>query len=247
MSSAVSGLRLLLVQVRDDAACADHELACVLDHFDLDASRVDRANVVHDGAPEWGRIGRADAVIIGGAGDHSVTRRYAYDDALEVSVRHMAERRVPLFGSCYGHQFIARALGGEVVTDHDRAEVGTASITLTEEGEADQVFGTLGETTFDALVGHHDRVSRLPRGAVELAHNDTCRNQAFRVEGTMIYGTQFHAEMTPERLVERLETHRHYIPDDNEFADLKGALRPTPVTARILGRFLETVASTKKT
>lgn len=242
MSEDASALRLLLIQVRDEASCADHELACMMDHFDLDISRIDRANVVLEGSPDWSRVERADAVIIGGAGDHSVTKRYDYDGELEELTKRMTGENVPLFGSCYGHQFIARSLGGEVITDHDRAEVGVAPITLTDAGVGDDIFGSLGETEFDTLVGHHDRVSALPDGAVELAYNDVCRNQAFKVDGTMVYGTQFHAEMTPGRLIERLETHRHYMPDDNEFDGLKGNLRPTPITALILGRFLERVA-----
>jgi len=242
VSAGVSGLRVLLVQVRDEVSCADHELACVMDHFDLDVSRVDRANVVLEDVPEWSRVERCDAVIIGGAGDHSATKRYSYDDDLDELTRRMTGEGVPLFGSCYGHQFIARALGGEVITDHERSEVGVAPVALTDEGERDAIFGSLGAHEFDTLVGHHDRVSLLPPGAVELAYNDVCRNQAFKIDGTMTYGTQFHAEMTPERLVERLETHRHYIPDDNEFAGLTGSLRPTPVASLILGRFLERVA-----
>jgi GMP synthase (glutamine-hydrolysing) len=242
MSADVSSLRLLLIQVRNEATCADHELACMMDHFDLDASRVDRANIVRGDVPEWTRVDRADAVIIGGAGDHSVTQRYDYDEKLEELVRRIAGENVPLFGSCYGHQFIARALGGEVITDHARSEVGAAPIELTREGEADPVFGELGANRFDVLVGHVDRVSRLPEGGIELARNATCPYQALRIEGTMVYGTQFHAEMTPERLIERLETHRHYMPDDNEFANLRGSLPPTPITSKILGRFLERVA-----
>ncbi|MEQ9616682.1 MAG: gamma-glutamyl-gamma-aminobutyrate hydrolase family protein [Phycisphaerales bacterium] len=242
MSSHASGLRLLLLQVRDEPSCADHELACIMDHFELDPSRVDRVNVVLEGVPAWERVARADAVIMGGAGDHSVTERYHYDDALEHLTRKIVDESVPLFGSCYGHQFVARTLGGRVMTDHGRAEVGIATIRLTPAGERDPVFGTIGATSFDAIVGHHDLVEELPSGAVELACNELCPNQAFKLEGRLVYGTQFHAEMTPERLIERLETHRHYIPDDNEFDGLKGSLRPTPVTARILGRFLETVA-----
>ena len=42
-------------------------------------------------------------------------------------------------------------------------------------------------------MGHHDRVSVLPDGAVELARNDTAPYQAFRLDGLPIYGTQFTA------------------------------------------------------
>ena len=39
---------------------------------------------------------------------------------------------------------MARAMGGEVVTDRSRAEVGTYWLELTSEGKNDPVFGPLG-------------------------------------------------------------------------------------------------------
>ena len=67
----------------------------------------------------------------------------------------------PAFASCWGFQALARALGGEVVTDLVRAEVGTFEIQLTAAGRSDPLFGPLGER-FLAQLGHQDVVTRLP-------------------------------------------------------------------------------------
>lgn len=81
------------------------------------------------------------------------------------------------------------------------------------------------------------------RGAVlSWARNDGNPNQAFCIEGTMIYGTQFHSELTPERLIERLSVYRHYMPDDSEFDELRKQIHPTPDARRILRRYLEIAA-----
>ena len=50
-----------------------------------------------------------------------------------------------------------------------------------------------------------------------IAFSSSCRNQAFCLEGYPVYGTQFHAELLPKQLVERLTMFRQYMPDDEEF------------------------------
>ena len=58
------------------------------------------------------------------------------DRALD-SLRLVYDFRKPTFASCWGFQAMARALGGKVVKDLDRAEIGTHSLYLTEAGLAD--------------------------------------------------------------------------------------------------------------
>jgi GMP synthase (glutamine-hydrolysing) len=91
-------------------------------------------------------------------------------------------------------------------------------------------------------MGHEDRVARLPEGAIELAFSQVCRNQAFRMADAPVFGTQFHTELSPERLVERLSVYRKYTPDDGEFEAVKAGVRPTPDAERIMRNFLESVA-----
>ena len=92
-------------------------------------------------------------------------------------------------------------------------------------------------------MGRHDYVSVLPEGAVELAFSERSRNQAFRLEGKPIYGTQFHTELSVDRLLERLAVYQSiYVPDDGEFGDLQERCRPTPEADQILSRFLDLYA-----
>lgn len=232
-------MRLLFIHIRGDDRLAEHERTCLLDVLHAEPGQASSVNVARTGmvALGWDVVRAHHAVVIGGSGDHSVVDDHHFTRGLSDLVHRMVDEGVPLFGSCWGHQFIARALGGSVIRDHEHKEVGAVVVRRTGGGVDDPVFAPL-PGSFTVLMGHEDRVDVLPAGGVELAASEVCSNQAFRIEGVPVYGTQFHAELTPERLIERLAAYRHYIPDDREFARLKASLKPTPEAETVLARFL---------
>jgi GMP synthase (glutamine-hydrolysing) len=99
----------------------------------------------------------------------------------------------PILGICWGHQFIAQALGGRVV-DMDHYELGYRQVSRVG---GDPLFEGLPEE-FVSFETHSDRIAELPRGARLLARNDY-GIQAFRVNRT--YGVQFHPEYDRETAV----------------------------------------------
>ncbi len=108
---------------------------------------------------------------------------------------------VPALGVCWGHQFIAQALGGRVVA-MDAYELGYTSI---DRYGSDPIMRQLPES-FVAFETHSDRVAELPPGAVPLAGNNT-GVQAFRVGPAV--GVQFHPEydrQTAEMVTRRKES-----------------------------------------
>ena len=230
--------KVFLIQVRADNIAALHERECIMEIAGLHAGQIDFVNLATQPPGSDERLRDADLVMIGGSASHSVVDDDPFTDELVATVRAIIDRRQPLLGSCWGHQFIARALGGEVVTDVSRAEVGLVELHSTDHAGGDPVFGPLPDR-YPVLMGHHDRVSRLPEGCLELAFSDTCRNQAFTLAGHPVYGTQFHCELLPEQLVARLTTFRQYMPDDDQFESLKASMRPTPDAGLILGRFID--------
>jgi len=234
-------LRVLLIQVRESDEVARHEQVSLREVTGLRADQLDAVNVVVDPRIERGRFDRADAVIIGGAAIHSATDDDDFTGPLIDDIRRLPAEGKPLFGSCWGHQFIARALGGEVITDEARGEVGAHTVHATDAARDDPIFSHCPDS-YTVLMGHHDRVSRLPDGAVELAYSDVCRNQAFRVDGAPVYGTQYHTELTPDRLMERLSLYKKYVADEAELERTRAGLRPTPHAQRIIHNFLESVA-----
>ena len=196
-------------------------------------------------APDVGldTVEGADAVMIGGAGSHTVTERYPFSEPLAELIRALVAEGRPLFGSCYGHQAIALALGGRVATDPAREEVGTFEIELTAEGRRDPLLAGM-PGRFAVHLGHHDVVVELPPGMVELARSAVCPNQVVRVAGKPVYGTQFHCEMTREQMVLRLGMYRaEYLPGSDLESELERRLGATPDAESLLCRFLETFAA----
>lgn len=230
---------LLLLQVRSHQAAERQEQLCFLERCGVEESQLVCRNLVARPDLAWRDVAGFDAVLIGGAGSHSATRDYPFTGPLtDVVLRWIDEGR-PLFGSCWGHQFLGRALGGRVVTDPYRGEVGTFDLELTAAGAADPLFAGLPRR-FPVQLGHHDRVEILPAGVEELALSEVCRYQAIRVVGKPVYGTQFHSEMTVGHMRERLRMYRDaYLPESDPADELDRILRPTPDADRLLGRFLD--------
>jgi GMP synthase (glutamine-hydrolysing) len=170
-----------------------------------------------------------------------VTREYAFTAPLAELVRRLIDDGRPLFGSCWGHQFIAWALGGKVEHQPERGEVGSFPIELTAAGAADPLFAGL-PSRFTAQLGHHDSVVELPPGIEELARSELHRNQALRVAGKPVYGTQFHSEMNVGHMRERLMMYRDaYLPMAGAEDEIDRILAPSPHADTLLGRFLALV------
>jgi GMP synthase (glutamine-hydrolysing) len=210
----------MLVQVRGDEAAEAQEQLCFLETAGLEAEEMDCINVVREPDISWSKVEAADVLFLGGAGAHSATREFDFTQPLgDVVLRWIDEGR-PLFGSCWGHHFLVRMLGGEVVTDHATGEV-----------------GTLG---FAAQLGHHDRVERLPTGCEELAFSNRCRYQVLRLDDRPVYGTQFHSEMNGSHLQARLMMYRDtYLEERTGKDELSATVRPSPHAERLLARFLD--------
>ena len=238
-------LRLLLLQVRDpDDPMREHERACFERCFGLGLDRIEVFDLL-SGAPSAARIDAADAVLLGGSGNYSVVRGGAWLPAALDTMRGLYESAKPTFASCWGFQAMARALGGEVVTDHQRAEVGVTRMELTPAGLADPVFGPLG-ARFEAISGHEDIVTALPREAVLLASSARVEHQAFHFPGKPIYGTQFHPELDRAGLLARVEKYPAYIrlAGARTLDELARLTPETPATyGGMLRRFLDVALS----
>lgn len=230
---------ILLLQVRDDPAPEIQERRCFQELGRIDPDRLRCRNLVRAPRITWNDVAGFDVLLIGGAGIHTATESYDFTQPLADVVLRWIDTGRPLLGSCWGHHFLAWVLGGELVTDPEREEVGTFDVTLTEEGRRDEVFRDLPET-FPAQLGHHDRVAVLGDGLHELAYSERCRNQAVRYRDLPVYGTQFHCEMHERHIRARLKMYPdEYVEGDGIDAALDRILRPGPDAPRILRRFFE--------
>lgn len=186
-----------------------------------------------------------DAVLIGGSGAYSVTKDYDWTANLEYFVQSILDRNIPCFGSCWGHQFLARVLGGEVINDPSKAEMGTHRVVLTAAGEDDRLLSSL-PNSFLAQMGHQDRVSVLPPNCIELAKSETAPFQAFKLMGKAIYGTQFHPELSASNERQRLAAYRDAYPAMTEstvFQEVYDSVCDTPEVSGLLRTFIDLTAT----
>jgi GMP synthase (glutamine-hydrolysing) len=239
MKKRFEDLNVRLIQVRLMPDIEAEEFETFLDRTGLQRDQLHRTNVLHETVSQ-SILDDMDVVMIGGAGAYSVTHTYGWTQDLVDLVIEIRDRKLPLFGSCWGHQFIARALGGSVIYDPERSEIGCLPVELTEAGLADPLFDGFPQHFF-ANMGHQDRVERLPEGSIELARSPVCGYQAFRILGSPIYGTQFHSELNAETERARLYAYRRHYPslhDDQDFASIVATLRETTEVDRLLHLFL---------
>ncbi len=131
-------------------------------------------------------------IVMGGAMGANDDYRHPFLTDLKKLIRTVVSAGIPYLGICLGGQLLAAALGAEVASNRWE-ELGTLTVSLTEEGKADRLFTGIPER-FATVQWHHDSFD-IPDGGVLLASSAACPHQAFRV-GDVAWGLQFHPEMT---------------------------------------------------
>lgn len=184
---------------------------------------------------------RFDGLLIGGSGEFSVLDDVEPIRSLLRFLETTVERGMPTFGSCFGFQAMSLTLGGHVVHDGERAEVGTYELELTNHGNGDHLFGHLPES-FLAQQGHKDHVMRLPDGVQNLATSQRSEHQAARF-ADLIWGTQFHPELTLEDNSRRVLRYQERYAEDMEA--VLDTFKPSPATHGLLARFADVLAERK--
>ena len=97
---------------------------------------------------------------------------------------------VPTFGICYGHQAMARALGGTVART-GTAEYGRTALAVVDPGVL--MSGLPG--AMSVWMSHGDAVSQAPPGFTVTASTSATPVAAFEDRERGLYGVQFHPEV----------------------------------------------------
>jgi GMP synthase (glutamine-hydrolysing) len=146
------------------------------------------------------------------------------------------DRGLPFLGVCFGHQLLARALGGEVTRNPLGREMGTVALELTDQGRGSTLFrGIRGRPRVQ--VTHRDTVLRAPPGAELLAVSAGDRCQAYRVGAA--YGVQFHPEVTGAVLRSYVHSRQAVLRAEGLDPDaLSAAIEPASDGPRVLDNFV---------
>ena len=134
-------------------------------------------------------------------GSHSmVTDELPWSLKLEKYIRAIAKTDIPLLGICYGHQLIAKALGGKSDFNPKGKEIGVVIINKHKNGYTDPLLKYFPKN-FSAFETHYQTVAKLPKGAKVLAANSKDSHQAILYRNN-IWGVQFHPEFDKEIMKE---------------------------------------------
>lgn len=142
--------------------------------------------------------GDADGVVLTGSPLHVPEGGPEVERQIEFARTLFATDR-PVWGSCWGLQLAAAALGGRVRTNPRGREIGVArGVALTEAGRGHPMLAGR-PAVFEALCFHLDEVEAPPPGAEVLAGNAMSAVQAMALRtpgGGSFHGVQYHPEMT---------------------------------------------------
>ena len=156
----------------------------------LESTGIDAELTVHY-LPEGDWPDRAtdyDAFLLSGS-PCSAMEQYDWTDGLTNLINQIIERRSRLVGVCFGHQFIARHLDGEVV----RAESGWMIGRYPAQVIDHQLWMSPEHHDGHIYYFNQDQVSRLPEGATHIATAPTCEYAAWCMDDR-IFCVQGHPE-----------------------------------------------------
>ncbi len=176
-------------------------------------------------------------------GSHAmVTQELPWSLAIEAWLPSLIEARVPILGICFGHQLLAKAMGGAVHYHPKGREVGTVEIRLTAEAVDDVLFGTL-PARFHVHATHAQSVQTLPAGAVRLAENHHETHHAFRL-GDCAWGVQFHPEYDSAVMRAYIQAQADELTRTGcDVAQRLGEVKETPQAVEMLRNFARFVES----
>lgn len=162
----------------------------------------------------------ADGWIVTGS-KHGVYEDLAWIRRLEDFIRQTHAAQVPMVGICFGHQVMAKALGGTVEKFKGGWSVGTRTYSRSDTG---------AELT--ALAFHQDQVIVPPPIAEVVGESENCRYAVLRY-GDWGLSYQPHPEFTPVFFENLTEAKRTVLPEPIYLAARKVTM---PVSNEEIGR-----------
>lgn len=163
---------------------------------------------------------------------HGVNDGLAWLDELESFVRQLYKAGKPFVGICFGHQLLAKALGGRVERSARGWGVGVSF------NEVNQVMDWMqpAQSGLDLVVSHQDQVTVLPDNAQVLASSQFCPFYLIQVDQHML-GVQGHPEFSRPYSAALTDNRRDRIPASRvreAFVSLQGDVDALLATRWIL-------------
>lgn len=149
-----------------------------------------------------------DGWIISGS-PASANDAHPWVDRLMGLVREIVAHKAPLFGACFGHQIIARSLGGVVGRNPGGFVLGRVETTY----RAREPWMDVPPGPVALYAAHGEQVTLLPKDARVLAGNADCPVGAYAI-GAQVLTTQYHPEITADFMADLVDELAGKLPDD---------------------------------
>ncbi|HHT0592337.1 TPA: glutamine amidotransferase-related protein [Legionella anisa] len=150
-------------------------------------------------------IDSEDAYIITGS-RYGVNDGFSWITALEELVRCLHAERKKVVGICFGHQLIAKALGGKVIQSPKGWGIGMSVNKITKHKS--WMVPSLG--ALNLLVSHQDQVVVLPPEAEVLAASDFCPFYMLQIRDNL-FTVQGHPEYSKNYIQALIEIRKHKL------------------------------------
>ncbi|AWN73995.1 GMP synthase [Legionella anisa] len=150
-------------------------------------------------------IDAEDAYIITGS-RYGVNDGFSWITALEELVRCLHAERKKVVGICFGHQLIAKALGGKVIQSPKGWGIGMSVNKITQHKS--WMVPSLG--ALNLLVSHQDQVVVLPPEAEILAASDFCPFYMLQIRDNL-FTVQGHPEYSKNYIQALIEIRKHKL------------------------------------
>jgi len=161
--------------------------------------------VCKDDFPE--DIAGFDGVLITGS-PASVNENTPWMQRLEGLIREIIFVRQPLFGACFGHQAIAKALGSEVVRSAHGWNHGLLDLERVERTP-----WSSDRERFALYGSHIEQVAKLPNGAVRVFETPNCPIAGFTYLDC-VFTVQHHPEMSHAFITDLVNEYADYVGED---------------------------------
>jgi GMP synthase (glutamine-hydrolysing) len=192
----------------------------------LIARRVREAHIYSELVPHTMPIkeilAKKPAAIILSGGPSSV-----YEPGSPTMDEALFKAGIPLFGICYGFQFMARGLGGEV----SRTPLKEFGSTDLEHVNNSKLFGGI-PARHKVWMSHGDAVTRAPEGFEVIAKSPGAPIAAFENLADKSAGVQFHPEVIHSKYGQKVIEHFLY--------DIAG-IKPTWTAQNIIGEQIKAI------
>jgi GMP synthase (glutamine-hydrolysing) len=181
-------------------------------------------------------IHKYDKIIISGSMS-SCLEESEWSLDLERMLKQALTENKPVLGVCYGHQLIARTLGGvSIVRKSETPEFGW--IKIQSKNDNPLFDGLLKE--FYSFASHWEEVSQLPKDVVCFASSERCSIQGLQLKDRPVFGIQFHPERSLESGESSLnEKKKTYAKDILLNVDKGKKFFDSKVGEKIFGNFLK--------